>query len=43
MKDKVINMDLYSLYTNVQKTYNIKTRHLIAFQRKIKIKKIFNL
>lgn len=41
--EPIINMDFASLYGNVQKAYNIKTRHLIAFQRKMKIKKIFNL
>ena len=38
-----INMDFTSLYANVQKTYSISTPHLRAFQRKLKIKKIFNL
>jgi len=38
-----INMDFTSLYANVQKAYNIRTTHLRAFQRKQKIKKIFNL
>ncbi len=38
-----INMDFTSLYANVQKAYNIRSSHLRAFHRKIKIKKIFNL
>ena len=38
-----INMDFTSLYANVQKAYNIRTTHLRALQRKMKIKKIFNL
>ncbi len=38
-----INMDFTSLYANVQKAYNIRTSRLRAFQRKVKIKKIFNL
>ena len=44
-----INMDFTSLYANVQKAYNIRTVHVLvrthlrAFQRKMKIKKIFNL
>jgi DNA polymerase elongation subunit (family B) len=41
--EPIINMDFASLYGNVQKAYNIKTPHLRAFQRKVKIKKIFNL
>lgn len=36
-----INMDFTSLYANVQKVHNIMTRHLRAFQRKVKIKNIF--
>lgn len=40
---ETINLDFATLYPGVQKAYNIKTRHLIAFQRKMKIKKIFNL
>ena len=38
-----INMDFTSLYANVQKSYNIRTPEFRAFQRKVKIKKIFNL
>lgn len=38
-----INMDFVSLYPGVQKSYNIKTPHLRAMLRKVKIKKIFNL
>lgn len=42
-----INMDFTSLYANVQKSYNIhpenRGSYLRAFQRKVKIKKIFNL
>lgn len=38
-----INMDFASLYANVQRKYDIKPSHIKAFQRKLKIKKIFNL
>ena len=41
--EPIINMDFTSLYGSVQKAYNIRPSHLRAFQRKIKIKKIFNL
>ncbi len=40
-----INMDFTSLYANVQRKYDISHRgsYVKAFQRKQKIKKIFNL
>jgi hypothetical protein len=38
-----VSMDFTSLYANVQKSYNIRTPELRSFQRKVKIKKIFNL
>jgi hypothetical protein len=39
----IVNLDFATLYSEVQKTYNIKTPHLRAMLRKVKIKKIFNL
>lgn len=43
MAQPIINFDFATLYPSVQKVHNIRTPHLRAMLRKIKIKKIFNL
>lgn len=43
MAQPIMNLDFATLYPGVQKAYNIKTPHLRAMLRRVKIKKIFNL